>query len=62
MRTTTSLRLLLVPAALLAAGCNDSFSPQEPLAAEEGVPVPQDGASLLTATGRWADGYLWACT
>ena len=60
MRTAIAFRLLLVPAALFAAACEDSSSPSEPSALEHEVPVPQDGASGLLAGGRWADGYLHA--
>ena len=47
MRTATSPHLLPVPAALLAAGCNDSFSSPEPSTVENGVPTPQK------APGPW---------
>lgn len=60
MRAATPFRLLLVPAALLAAGCDDSPSPQEPIAMEEAAPAHSAGAALPEAAGRWADGYLWA--
>ncbi len=52
MRTATSLRLLLIPAALLATACEESSSPLEPPAVED-VPAPQ-----AVAEARWADGYL----
>src|SRR5919107_373322 len=60
MRTAASFRLLLVPAALLASGCDDSPSPQEPIAMEEAAPATPTGAALPEAAGRWADGYLLA--
>jgi hypothetical protein len=54
MRTHTSLRLLLVPAfALLAAGCDDAVSPEQP-------PAGDDAAPLLAGATRWAAGYLHA--
>jgi len=63
MRTATPIRLLLLPAALLAAACDDMPSPHEPPVAEEapareaGEPTHQDGVSLLDQS-HWADGYL----
>jgi hypothetical protein len=45
---------------LLAAGCNDSFSPPEPPAVENGVPTPQENAGPLEDLAYWADGYLLA--
>lgn len=54
MRTATAFRLLLVPATLLAAACEDSSSPLEPPTA------PAPGATAETAAlaeQRWADGY-----
>ena len=53
MRTATSLRLLLIPAALLAAACEESSSPLEPPA----TPPRQDSPQVV-AEARWADGYL----
>jgi hypothetical protein len=61
MRTPTALRLLLVPAALLAAGCDDdSSSPLEPVRAEAAAPDSAEVPSLLDGPARWADGYLLA--
>jgi hypothetical protein len=67
MRAARSFRLLLVPAALLAAACDDSSSPLEPPALEgetpvpgEGTPIRQDLASLLGDRAHWADGYTFA--
>jgi hypothetical protein len=58
MRTATSLRLLLIPAALLAAACDDVNAPLEPPSATDEAALSQPPATL--ATGRWADGYLFA--
>jgi hypothetical protein len=58
MRIATSIRLLLAPAALLAAACDDADAPLEPPAAADEAPLSQEPATL--ATGRWADGYLLA--
>jgi hypothetical protein len=62
-----SFRLLLVPAALLAAACDDRpelVGPQEPPTADDGgagrAAVRQDGEGGLEVAGspHWADGYL----
>ena len=70
MRAATLLRLLFVPAALLAAACDDSRLPQEPLTVEdevgtrEDVPTREDAPTRQAASGligsatHWADGYL----
>jgi hypothetical protein len=58
MRAATSIRLLLVPAVLLAAGCDDASLPQEPTALEAEHPVAEGVPSPLTGPARWADGYL----
>jgi hypothetical protein len=58
MRPITQLRLLLLPAALLLAACDDPDSPFEP--AESPVPAQApalDEAPALAAQ-RWADAYL----
>jgi len=60
MRATASIRLLLVPAALFAAGCNDSSLPQEPPTLEEAIPVQGSKEPALAGATRWADGYLHA--
>jgi hypothetical protein len=69
MRHATPFRLLLVPAALLAAACADRpdlTGPQEAPAVEDGlaaadeVPARGDLASLLGDRAHWADGYLSA--
>ena len=62
MRAAASFRLILVPAALLAAACDDSPSPHEPIAMDEAAPAYSAGAALPEAGGRWADGYLWAAS
>ena len=54
MRTATSLHLLLLPALLFAAGCNDSSLLQEPSVPASEGPIAQAGAV------RWAPGYLHA--
>jgi hypothetical protein len=53
MRTVSSFRLLLIPAALLATACEESSSPMEPPAA----PLHQEPPPAVEMT-RWADGYL----
>jgi hypothetical protein len=58
MRTAYSFRLLLVPAALLAAACEDSTFPGEPSVPSPAEPAPEVQAP--TSTPRWADGYVWA--
>jgi hypothetical protein len=60
MRIATSLRLLLVPAALFAAACDDARDPLEPPVAEEGLPAPapQHTTGPLEDLAYWADGYL----
>ena len=62
MRTATSLRLLLIPAALLATACEDASSPLEPPAWEDApmleAPPPREDAPQAVAEARWADGYL----
>jgi hypothetical protein len=63
MRALTSLRLLLVPAIVLAAACDDSSSPlapEEPALAAAEAPVPQQTSGPLEDYSYWADGYLWA--
>lgn len=60
MRIPTPLRLLLAPAALLAAACDDTTSPNEPLEVDEATPPARAETGLPEATGRWADGYLLA--
>jgi hypothetical protein len=63
MRAATLLRLLLLPAALPAAACDDSGFPQEPTV-EDGVPTREDAPTRQAASGligsatHWADGYL----
>jgi hypothetical protein len=59
MRTAYSFRLLLVPAALLAAACEDSTFPGEPSVPSPAEPAPE-AVQALTSTPRWADGYVWA--
>ena len=49
MRVRTSLHLLLLPAALLTAGCEDDESPFEPPAAEEPANIPVGGATTIPA-------------
>jgi hypothetical protein len=58
MRAGTPFRLLLVPTALLAAGCDTSSLPQELFTPNSEVAAPPREASLVPA--RWADGYLLA--
>jgi hypothetical protein len=60
MRAASSIRLLLVPAALLAAGCDDTPSPLDPTIAKETTPAAQENASSLSAPRGWAAGYLHA--
>ncbi len=63
MRATAALRLLLVPFALLAGGCDGSSSPLESIGGDEArptAPVRQDAAGLLGDRAHWADGYLLA--
>jgi hypothetical protein len=63
MRAAVRFRLLLVPAALLvAAACEDTDTPLEPLITETKAPVPvaQEGAAPLAGATRWAAGYLHA--
>jgi hypothetical protein len=60
MRATSSIRLWLLPAALMLAACEDSDSPFDPSAAD--VPaVPGSAAETeelpALADARWADGY-----
>jgi hypothetical protein len=60
MRTTTKLRLLLLPAALMMAACEDSDSPFEPATAPAPAApaeVPSVDATPALADQRWADGY-----
>ena len=58
MRVRTSFRLLLLPAALVAAGCEDNRSPFEPPAVEEAAPPAEPTAGPLEDLAYWADGYL----
>jgi hypothetical protein len=58
MRTAIAVRLLLAPAVLLAAGCDDSFSPEAAPAAEEAAAAPQQANGPLEDLAYWADGYL----
>jgi len=58
MRVRTSLHLLLLPAALLTAGCEDDQSPFEPPAAEEPAPAADPAAGPLEDLAYWADGYI----
>lgn len=63
MRAIFSARLLLVPAALLAAACDDSsnpIAPEEPPVAEAEAPEPKPTTGPLEALAYWADGYLYA--
>ena len=65
MRAATSLRLLLVPAALLASACDDSSSPLAPEelpVAEAEAPDAERTTGPLEDLAYWADGYLWAAT
>jgi hypothetical protein len=59
MRPALPFRLLVVPAALLAAGCEGTTLPQEPV-----IPLPEVAAlpdpAPLSTPARWADGYLLA--
>jgi hypothetical protein len=59
MRPALPFRLLVVPAALLAAGCEGSPLAQEPSPPPADLAAAPDAAPLST-TGRWADGYLLA--
>jgi hypothetical protein len=54
MHAAAPFRLLLVPAVLLAAGCNDASLPQEPSVPAWESPIAQAGSP------RWAPGYLHA--
>jgi hypothetical protein len=58
MRVRTSLHLLLLPAALLTAGCEDDQSPFEPPAAEEPAPRAEPVSGPLEDLAYWADGYI----
>ena len=60
MLARASFRLLLLPIALVAAGCEDNESPFEPLPAEEPVPVVEPTSGPLEDLAYWADGYLQA--
>ena len=60
MLARASFRLLLLPIALVAAGCEDNESPFEPLPAEEPVPVVEPASGPLEDLAYWADGYLQA--
>ena len=65
MRAATSLRLLLVPAALLASACDYSSSPLAPEelpVAEAEAPDAERTTGPLEDLAYWADGYLWAAT
>lgn len=65
MRAATSLRLLLVPAVVLASACDDSsnpLAPEAPPVAEAEAPGPERTAGPLEDLAYWADGYLWAVT
>jgi hypothetical protein len=55
MRTTAPIRLLLVPAALMLAACEDSSSPFDPPAEPEPAPSAETPALV---SQRWADAYL----
>ena len=56
MRVFPAAPLLLVPAVLLAAACDDSSNPIAP----EEPPVTAAEAPLAGDPAFWADGYLWA--
>jgi len=63
MRAVLSARLLLVPAALLAAACDDSsnpIAPEEPLVVGAEAPEPNPTTGPLEGLAYWADGYLYA--
>src|SRR5688572_19941801 len=60
MLARASFRLLLLPIALVAAGCEDNEFPFEPLPAEEPVPVVEPASGPLEDLAYWADGYLQA--
>lgn len=63
MRAARSLHLLLVPAVLLAAACDDRpdpLAPEDSPAVEAAAPVPAQASGPLEDFGYWADGYLRA--
>ena len=63
MRFITTRRLLVPAAALLAAACDDSSNPIEPMeapVAEVEAPAPKAGSAALMDQPYWADGYLYA--
>jgi hypothetical protein len=61
MRSITLLRLLLVPAALFGAACDETSLPEEPTADEAPADLPSPaGTAALTTVPHWADGYLHA--
>lgn len=58
MLARAPFRLLLLPTALLAMGCEDNDSPFEPLPAEEAAPAAEPVAGPQEDLAYWADGYL----
>jgi hypothetical protein len=58
VRPATVVRLLLLPAALLSAGCEDSFSPEGSPAADDAAPASRQATGPLEDLAYWADGYL----
>ena len=60
MRARASLRLFLLPIALVAAGCEDNDSPFEPVPAEQPAPDVESASGPLEDLAYWADGYLQA--
>jgi hypothetical protein len=65
MRAATSLRLLLVPAALLGSACDDSsnpIAPEELPIAEAEAPGPEQTTGPQEDFANWADGYIWVAT
>ena len=69
MHAARTLRLLIVPAVLLAAACDDSsnpVAPEELPTADAEAPAPdagrKDATGPLEDAAGWADGYIWAAT
>lgn len=62
MRAATPFRLLVVPAALLTVGCDDTTLPQEPSIPHTEVAAPADALMESRPGRRGSAGSGWART